>query len=129
MLSLLPKETAEIIPQATEIQESTAQAPPPMLTLVPPLPRVAQEATQKATEMQERTAKTQSPMLSLVPPITQTIQNAAPQLEASAPILQMQAPPPMQSPTIAAMPPPSGGVSITFNPTIHIDGTADAGVV
>ena len=129
MMGLLPKETAEIIPQATEIQESTAQAPPPMLTLVPPLPRVAQEATQKATEMQERTAKTQSPMLSLVPPITQTIQNAAPQLEASAPILQMQAPPPMQSPTIAAMPPPSGGVSITFNPTIHIDGTADAGVV
>ena len=129
MMGLLPKETAEIIPQATEIQESTAQAPPPMLTLVPPLPRVTQEATQKATEMQERTAKTQSPMLSLVPPITQTIQNAAPQLEASAPILQMQAPPPMQSPTIAAMPPPSGGVSITFNPTIHIDGTADAGVV
>ena len=129
MMGLLPKETAEIIPQATEIQESTAQAPPPMLTLVPPLPRVAQEATQKATEMQERTAKTQSPMLSLVPPITKTIQNAAPQLEASAPILQMQAPPPMQSPTIAAMPPPSGGVSITFNPTIHIDGTADAGVV
>ena len=129
MMGLLPKETAEIIPQATEIQESTAQAPPPMLTLVPPLPRVAQEATQKATEMQERTAKTQSPMLSLVPPITQTIQNAAPQLETSAPILQMQAPPPMQSPTIAAMPPPSGGVSITFNPTIHIDGTADAGVV
>ena len=129
MMGLLPKETAEIIPQATEIQESTAQAPPPMLTLVPPLPRVAQEATQKATEMQERTAKTQSPMLSLVPPITQTIQNAAPQLEASAPILQMQAPPPMQSPTIAAMPPPSGGVSITFNPTIHIDGTADTGVV
>ena len=129
MMGLLPKETAEIIPQATEIQESTAQAPPPMLTLVPPLPRVAQEATQKATEMQERTAKTRSPMLSLVPPITQTIQNAAPQLEASAPILQMQAPPPMQSPTIAAMPPPSGGVSITFNPTIHIDGTADAGVV
>lgn len=128
MMGLLPKETAEIIPQATEIQESTAQAPP-MLTLVPPLPRVAQEATQKATEMQERTAKTQSPMLSLVPPITQTIQNAAPQLEVSAPILQMQAPPPMQSPTIAAMPPPSGGVSITFNPTIHIDGTADAGVV
>ena len=129
MMGLLPKETAEIIPQATEIQESTAQATPPMLTLVPPLPRVTQEATQKATEMQERTAKTQSPMLSLVPPITQTIQNAAPQLEASAPILQMQAPPPMQSPTIAAMPPPSGGVSITFNPTIHIDGTADAGVV
>jgi TP901 family phage tail tape measure protein len=129
MMGLLPKETAEIIPQATEIQESTAQAPPPMLTLVPPLPRVAQEATQKATEMQEHTAKTQSPMLSLVPPITQTIQNAAPQLEASAPILQMQAPPPMQSPTIAAMPSPSGGVNITFNPTIHIDGTADAGVV
>lgn len=129
MMGLLPKETAEIIPQATEIQESTAQAPPPMLTLVPPLPRVAQEATQKATEMQEHTAKTQSPMLSLVPPITQTIQNAAPQLEASAPILQIQAPPPMQSPTIAAMPSPSGGVNITFNPTIHIDGTADAGVV
>lgn len=40
-----------------------------------------------------------------------------------------QAPTPMQSPTVAAMPPPSGGVSITFNPTIHIDGAADAGVV
>ena len=129
MMGLLPKETAEIIPQATEIQESTTQAPPPMLTLVPPLPRVAQEATQKATEMQERTAKTQPPMLSLVPPITRTIQNAAPQLEASAPILQMQAPTSMQSPTAMAMPPPSGGVNITFNPTIHIDGAADAGVV
>ena len=129
MMGLLPKETAEIIPQATAIQENTAKAQPPMLTLVPPLPQVAQEATQKAAEMQERTAKAQSPTLSLVPPITRTIQNAAPQLEASVPIMQMQAPPPMQSPTIAAMPPPSGGVNITFNPTIHIDGAADAGVV
>ena len=40
-----------------------------------------------------------------------------------------QAPSPMQSSTVAAMPPPSGGVNITFNPTIHIDGAADAGVV
>lgn len=129
MMGLLPKETAEIIPQATEIQESTTQAPPPMLTLVPPLPRVAQEATQKATEMQERTAKAQTSMLTLVPPITQTLQNAAPQLEASAPIMQVQAPTPMQSPTVAAMSPMGGGVNITFNPTIHIDGTADTGVV
>lgn len=129
MMGLLPKGTAEIIPQATEIQESTAQAQPPTLRLVPPLPQVAQEATQKATEIQERTAKAQPPMLTLVPPITRTIQNAAPQLEASVPIMQMQAPPPMQSPTTMAMPPPSGSVSITFNPTIHIDGAADAGVV
>ena len=125
----LPPAAQEATQKATAIQENTAQARPPMLTLVPPLPPAAQEATQKATEMQERTAKAQSPTLSLVPPITRTIQNAAPQLEASVPIMQMQAPPPMQSPTIAAMPPPSGGVNITFNPTIHIDGAADAGVV
>ena len=96
MMGLLPKETAEIMPQATAIQESTVQARPPMLTLVPP--------------------------------ITQTIQNAAPQLEASVPIMQMQAPTSMQSPTAMAMP-PSGGVNITFNPTIHIDGAVDAGIV
>ena len=96
MMGLLPKETAEIMPQATAIQESTVQARPPMLTLVPP--------------------------------ITQTIQNAAPQLEASVPIMQMQAPTSMQSPTVMAMP-PSGGVNITFNPTIHIDGAVDAGIV
>ncbi len=129
MMGLLPKGTAEIIPQATEIQESTGKAQPPMLTLVSPLPQVAQETTQKVTEMQERTAKAQPPMLTLVSPITRTIQNAVPQLEASVPIMQMQAPTPMQSPTIAAMPPPSGSVSVTFNPTIHIDGAADAGVV
>ena len=125
----LPQVAQEATQKATEMQERTAKAQPPMLTLVPPLPQVAQEATQKATEMQERTAKAQPPMLSLAPPITRTIQNAAPQMEASAPILQMQAPTPMQSPTVTAMPPPSGGVNITFNPTIHIDGTADAGVV
>ena len=129
MMGLLPKETAEIIPRATEIQESTAQAQQPILRLVQPLPPATQEAASQATAIQENAAKVQPPTLTLVPPITRTIQNAAPQLEASAPILQMQAPPPMQSPTIAAMPPPSGGVSITFNPTIHIDGTADAGVV
>ena len=79
--------------------------------------------------IQENAAKAQTPMLTLVPPITQTLQNAAPQLEASAPILQMQTPTPMQSPTVAAMPPMGGGVNITFNPTIHIDGAADADVV
>ena len=115
--------------KATEMQERTAKAQPPMLTLVPPLPQVAQEVTQKVTEMQEGTAKAQPPMLTLVPPITRTIQNAAPQMEASAPILQTQAPTPIQSPTVTAMPPPSGGVTINYNPTIHIDGTADAGVV
>ena len=40
-----------------------------------------------------------------------------------------QAPSPMQSPAVAAMPPPSGGASINYNPTIHIDGAADVGVV
>lgn len=129
MMGLLPKETAEIIPQATAIQGSTAQAQPPMLRLVPPLPPAAQEVAPRATAMQENAAKAQPPMLMLVPPINQTIQNATPQLEASAPIMQTQAPTPMQSPTVAAMPPPSGGVNITFNPTIHIDGAADAGVV
>ena len=49
--------------------------------------------------------------------------------EQAATMAMTQAPTPMQSPTIAAMPPPSGSVSITFNPTIHIDGAADAGVV
>lgn len=49
--------------------------------------------------------------------------------EQVATMAMAQTPPPMQSPTIAAMPPPNGGVNITFNPTIHIDGTADAGVV
>ena len=49
--------------------------------------------------------------------------------EQAATMAMAQTPPPMQSPTIAAMPPPNGGVNITFNPTIHIDGTADAGVV
>ena len=49
--------------------------------------------------------------------------------EQAATVAMTQAPSPMQSPTVAAMPPPSGGVSITFNPTIHIDGAADAGVV
>ena len=129
MMGLLPKETAEIIPRATEIQESTAQAQQPILRLVQPLPPATQEAASQATAIQENAAKVQPPTLTLVPPITRTIQNAAPQLEASAPILQMQAPTPMKSPTVAAMPPSSGGVNITFNPTIHIDGTADAGVV
>ena len=128
MMGLLPKETAEIIPQATAIQESTAQAPPPMLRLVPPLPPVAQEVAPRATAMQENAKKAQPPMMTLVPPINQTIQNATPQLEASVPIMQMQAPTPIQSPTVAAMPPPSRGVNITFNPIIHIDGAADAGV-
>ena len=49
--------------------------------------------------------------------------------EQAATMAMTQAPPPMQSPTVAAMQPPSGGVNITFNPTIHIDGVADAGVV
>lgn len=49
--------------------------------------------------------------------------------EQAATMAMTQAPPPMQSPTVAAMQPPSGGVNITFNPTIHIDGAADAGVV
>ena len=49
--------------------------------------------------------------------------------EQAATMAMTQAPTPMQSPTVAAMPPPSGGVNITFNPTIHIDGTADTGVV
>lgn len=49
--------------------------------------------------------------------------------EQVATMAMAQTPPPMQSPTIAAMPPQNGGVNITFNPTIHIDGTADAGVV
>ena len=49
--------------------------------------------------------------------------------EQAATMAMAQTPPPMQSPTIAAMPPPNGGVNITFNPTINIDGTADAGVV
>ena len=49
--------------------------------------------------------------------------------EQAATMAMTQAPTPMQSPTVAAMPPPSGGVNITFNPTIHIDGAADAGVV
>ena len=93
------------------------------------LPKGTAEIIPQTTEMQERTAKAQLPMLTLVPPITRTIQNTAPQLEASAPIMQMQAPTSMQSPTAMAMPPPSGGVSITFNPTILIDGAADAGVV
>ena len=49
--------------------------------------------------------------------------------EQAATMAMTQAPPPMQSPTVAAMQPPSGGVNITFHPTIHIDGAADAGVV
>ena len=49
--------------------------------------------------------------------------------EQAATMAMTQAPPPMQSPTVAAMPPTDGGVNITFNPTIHIDGAADAGVV
>lgn len=49
--------------------------------------------------------------------------------EQAATMAMTQAPPPMQSPTVAAMPPTGGGVNITFNPTIHIDGAADAGVV
>lgn len=49
--------------------------------------------------------------------------------EQATSMAMTQAPSPMQSSTVAAMPPPSGGVNITFNPTIHIDGAADAGVV
>lgn len=49
--------------------------------------------------------------------------------EQAATMAMTQASPPMQSPTVAAMPPTGGGVNITFNPTIHIDGAADAGVV
>ena len=49
--------------------------------------------------------------------------------EQAATMAMTQAPPPMQSPSGAAMPPTGGGVNITFNPTIHIDGAADAGVV
>ena len=49
--------------------------------------------------------------------------------EQAATMAMTQAPTSMQSPTAMAMPPPSGGVNITFNPTIHIDGAADAGVV
>ena len=49
--------------------------------------------------------------------------------EQAATMAMTQAPPPMQSPTVAGMPPTGGGVNITFNPTIHIDGAADAGVV
>ena len=49
--------------------------------------------------------------------------------EQAATMAMIQAPPPMQSPSGAAMPPTGGGVNITFNPTIHIDGAADAGVV
>ena len=49
--------------------------------------------------------------------------------EQAATMAMTQAPPPMQSPSVAAMPPTGGGVNITFNPTIHIDGAADAGVV
>ena len=48
--------------------------------------------------------------------------------EQATSMAMTQAPSPMQSPTVAALP-PSGGVNITFTPTIHIDGTADAGVV
>ena len=47
--------------------------------------------------------------------------------EQAATMAMTQTPTPMQSPTVAV--PPSGGVNITFNPTIHIDGAADAGVV
>ena len=129
MMGLLPKGTAETIPQATTIQENTAQAQSSVLTLVPPLPPVVQAAAQQTTVIQESAAKAQPPMLTLVQPITHTIQNTGPQTAAVASMIKMQAPPPMQSPTAAAMPPPSGGVSITFNPTIHIDGAADAGVV
>jgi len=49
--------------------------------------------------------------------------------EQATSMAMTQAPSPMQSPTVAALPPSGGGVNITFNPTIHIDGTADAGVV
>ena len=49
--------------------------------------------------------------------------------EQAATMAMTQTPTPMQSPTVAVIPPPSGGVNITFNPTIHIDGAADAGVV
>lgn len=49
--------------------------------------------------------------------------------EQAATMAMTQAPPPMQSPSVEAMQPTGGGVNITFNPTIHIDGAADAGVV
>ena len=81
-----------------------------------------------AKTMQESAAQTRPPKLTLVPPITNTIQNAEPQAAARISMMQMQAPRPMQNPTVMAMP-PSGGVNITFNPTIHIDGAVDAGVV
>nr|WP_325191481.1 phage tail tape measure protein [uncultured Selenomonas sp.]DAV19477.1 MAG TPA: minor tail protein [Caudoviricetes sp.] len=82
-----------------------------------------------AKTMQESAAQTRPPKLTLVPPITNAIQNAEPQAAARISMMQMQAPLPMQNPTVMAMPPSSGGVSITFNPTIHIDGAVDAGVV
>jgi len=78
---------------------------------------------------EEGAAKAQPSMLTLVQPITHTIQNAGPRTAALASMIQVQAPPPMQSPTAMAMPPSSGGVNITFNPTIHIDGAVDAGIV
>ena len=133
MMGLLPKGTAETIPQATTIQENTAQAQSSILTLVPPLPPVAQAAAQAAaqqtTVIQESAAKAQPSMLTLVQPITHTIQNAGPRTAALASMIQVQAPPPMQSPTAMAMSPSSGSVNITFNPTIHIDGAADTGIV
>ena len=77
---------------------------------VPFIKSVPQEIPQAAAQVMAA-----QPQLVLVPP--SPVMSKLPQSPISA-----------QRPAVSALP-PSGGVTINYNPTIHIDGAADAGVV
>ena len=122
--------------QETQTAAQMMTAAQPQLTLVQPISPVVQE-TQTAAQMMTAA----QPQLTLVPPISPVMQEtaAAQMMAAAQPQLTLVPPRPVmskppQSPISAQRPavsalPPSGGVTINYNPTIHIDGTADAGVV
>ena len=142
MLGLLPKQATQAVPRINQIPQEIPQAAQmmtaaqPQLALVPPISPVVQEtaAAQMMTAAQ--------PQLTLVPPISPVVQEtqaAAQMMTAAQPQLALVPPSPVmskppQSPISAQRPavntmPPSGGITINYNPTIHIDGAADAGVV
>ena len=151
MLGLLPKQAAAqmmtaaqpqltLVPPISPVVQETAAAQmmtaaQPQLTLVPPISPVVQETA--AAQMMAAA----QPQLALVPPISPVVQEtaAAQMMTAAQPQLALVPPSPVmskppQSPISAQRPavsalPSSGGVTINYNPTIHIDGTADAGVV
>ena len=129
-----------LVPPISPVVQETAAAQmmtaaQPQLALVPPISPVMQETAAA------QTMAAAQPQLTLVPSISPVMQETAAaqmmtaaqrQLALVSPSPVMSKPP--QSPISAQRPavsalPSSGGVTINYNPTIHIDGTADAGVV